>query len=321
MNVLKSASRADSAGGIRRRLFHHGDFHDAVRAMGAPTYKDVKNVETGRFPSLEGRRSLLAEGISCISWDLTFDRFEATGSLVARLGLTVDPAAGRGQAQARQRRWHKIQAAIVLGILPWTLLLTPGVSWLAWATALIFGALFIVGAVIAKNEACYLSTLDVLLRWLDDDERIEAAVPRSWETAADDSEARALIIQWLRTAAEVEALEDHVAEGVRLRKHLSPVDPRRKTMQAEIETRRAKRDALNDLQAELASRITSAADAFIEERERVRQEKSAAAERKAAEQAEQQKFQQRWERINEQEGAHVKRHEDIDEWFDKGSPD
>src|SRR5699024_7675886 len=128
-----------------------------------------------------------------------------------------------------------------------------------------------------------------------------------------------LIVEWMLSKPEIEALDAHIAEGVKLRKHLPPADPRRYSMQAEIEAQRSKHKALNGLRDARASAITEAAQKYLTEKALARK---AELERSRAEHRAQQEreiYQRRWSEINAVEQKRIRAHEQIDGWFDRGS--
>ena len=144
-------------------------------------------------------------------------------------------------------------------------------------------------------------------------------MPSEWDEAKSDPSVHDLIVAWMLSGSEIQALGAHISDGVALHKNLSPDDPRERTLQEEIEVQRGRMHALQklrDAQAEAATDAarTRLADMTMKqnaERERAKEEL-----RRSRERAD---YQRRWSEIDASERRRVKTHEEIDGWFDRGA--
>lgn len=191
---------------------------------------------------------------------------------------------------------------------------TPGLVGIAAAV----GAAATLYALDARRNR-YIRTVHAIDTWLSTAGELTERIPREWSQALQEAEVRDLVIEWMRTRPEIDALEAHITRGVKLRKHLSPVDPRRRTMQAEIEAQLSKRDALIELRKDRANVITGTARAHLAKQEQARDAELKRAREARAAQLEREEYQRRWNEIDAKEQARVRTHEQIDGWFDDGS--
>lgn len=165
----------------------------------------------------------------------------------------------------------------------------------------------------------YIRTVHAVEDWLGTAKVRTERVPSEWDEAKSDPSVHDLIVAWMLSGSEIQALGAHISDGVALHKNLSPDDPRERTLQEEIEVQRGRMHALQklrDAQAEAATDAarTRLADMTMKqnaERERAKEEL-----RRSRERAD---YQRRWSEIDASERRRVKTHEEIDGWFDRGA--
>lgn len=161
--------------------------------------------------------------------------------------------------------------------------------------------------------------VDHLRSWLGTLDVPREKVSMEWARLRDDSSVHPLLVQWFELRFELDEVEAHIKEGVRLRKHLSPIDSRRAPMQVEIEAQRERARGIVEQRTDLASRIQVHVDAILQERREAEQRLAEVASGEAQERREQAEYARRWQKVGESEAKTVQRHEAIDRWFDQGA--
>ena len=161
--------------------------------------------------------------------------------------------------------------------------------------------------------------VDRLRSWLGTLDVPREKVPMEWARLRGDSSVHPLLVQWFELRSELDEVEAHIKAGVRLRKHLPPLDSRRAPMQVEIEAQRERARGIVEQRTDLVSRIQAHVDAILQERREAKQRLAEAVSREAQSRREQAEYARRWQKAGESEAETVQRHEAIDRWFDQGA--
>lgn len=268
----------------------------------------------------------VVQRISWVRWTL---RAENKTALNARVRLEVDfdePAHIELERSSVGRRSRLAYIACSIGALS-SFFLAAFTPLLSLALLAVLAVVVVAFVVVARHSVVlsgsgitpFGKAMYALRGWMvfSAEELELETVPAVWYQVRDDPEICHQIAEWFLARVEIDELTEHIDEGVTLRKHLSPVDPRRATMQTEIGARRAKRDSLQALRDELADRITAEANAILSERDRHQREQEQRHREAEAEDRKREKFRKTWNAVTEAEQERVKRHEAIDRWFDK----
>lgn len=151
-------------------------------------------------------------------------------------------------------------------------------SKIAWLTTFAFGIGF-VGSFTVRLKLLKRAKVIRHLRENHGGWEFTHPIRHSWYMAAKEDETILwLITQWLLTKLELDELEHRIRGGMDARKHLSPVDPLRASMQIEIETLRDRRDAMRTSAHAEAKRIAEHAHDYSEakKREQLKEQRRAA---------------------------------------------
>lgn len=293
------------------------------------------------FSINRGQIGALVDGVTWINWSVTADQDGSEHSRRLKLRAMIDEKlpALKKQPVPVVPSWTYIPFVLfgalivglfslgVVGIILGAILLLLAIGLVGQLVSTATGGALLIAVAGIALAMCvfnlrnnrYVRTVHGIRTWLNTSEVLIEPAPHEWVESLQDPEVHDLIAAWMLARPEIDSLEAHISEGVLLHGQLPRMDPRRDTVQAEIDAQRNRRDALLGLRDTQAFAITHAAESYLAEKRRALEVEAERQRKARKEQQDREEYLRRLREIDASEQANIKNHERLDEWFDRGA--